>query len=74
MVGIVILINSVLIGLQITAELEGTDEYRTLFDIVEYFFVAFYTLELGLRLFAMGLTCFRSGWVKFDAFLVSVSY
>ena len=74
LIGVVIILNSASIGGQISAELEGNADLIRFFQDLEYFYVTVYTAELGLRFFAMGLACLRSIWVRFDAFLVAISY
>ena len=71
-VGVVIVVNSITIGMQTSFEIEGRD--TTIFDQIEYVYVAIYTIELGLRVFASRWLCFQSGWVRFDALLVAVAY
>jgi len=72
LIGVVILANSISIGVQINFELEGRD--TAVFESLEYAFVTIYSIELGLRFFASRWLCFKSGWVKFDAFLIGMSY
>jgi voltage-gated sodium channel len=74
---IVILANIIIIGLQLDAELLGTDRYfgcdPSVYLFLENIFFFIYAFELLLRIFAQGIRCFESGWVKFDLILVAVS-
>ena len=71
-IGVIIVVNSATIGMQISYELEGRD--TSIFQYLEYFYVIIYSSELALRFFASRMACFQSGWVQFDAFLVGISY
>lgn len=68
--GIIIFINSVTIGVQMTYEVEGRD--ITVFNFLEHFYLLTYVSELSLRFFAMGPQCLRSNWVRFDLALVGM--
>ncbi|CAK0837368.1 unnamed protein product [Prorocentrum cordatum] len=68
-VGIVIVLNTICIGMSIQWELEGRD-VSTL-DIAESTFLTFYVAELIIRLIAWGRSCFNSPWFIFDFVLVS---
>jgi voltage-gated sodium channel len=63
-VGVIIFANSVTMGMEI--------EYSTEYVYLELFYLAVYTTELSLRFFAHGRSCLDSGWVRFDALLVSL--
>ena len=62
-VGAVIVLNAVIIGLE-------TDCGKTPFVIFEWFFFAFFTLELALRIEQFRLEWFFSLWNLFDGLLV----
>ena len=68
--GVVIIVNSLLIGLESTWELEGKN--TAFLASFEHFFLLAYSAELAARFYANGLRCLRSGWVAFDLFLVSI--
>jgi len=68
--GCVILLNSIMIGLEAESELVNGD--LRLFRVFEQFFLVTYVVEIGLRLFAHRWACLESGWVRFDAALVSL--
>jgi len=70
-IGMVIIVNSILIGLEQTFEINAWDV--TPFKILEHLFLCFYTGELLLRFFVCGLRALKDHWVKFDVFLVVVS-
>jgi voltage-gated sodium channel len=69
-IGVVIIANSITIGLESAYELREMD--TTLFELLEHVFLFIYTLELLARFFVYGLKCLRSWWVVFDFFLVTI--
>jgi len=75
--GIVIIANALFIGLNLDAEVFGADRLfgidATVYANLEYVFLFIYALELFLRFFAVGIRCLKSGWVRFDCFLVVIS-
>ena len=70
--GVIIVANCVSVGLESSYGSQNIDvpELR----IIETIFLIMYTVELGLRFFAYGLRCLDSFWVRFDAFLVVVTW
>jgi len=70
-IGVVIVANSVTIGVEQTFQLEGRDVSAV--EMFEPFFLSVYTVELALRFFAFGCECLRDNWVKFDTALVTMS-
>jgi len=66
--GIVILINSVCIGIEQTMQLQGQD--TVVINMLDQVFLALYCLELTLRVYVFRLRVFKDHWVKFDAALV----
>eukprot|EP00930_Biecheleria_cincta_P098305 TRINITY_DN89978_c0_g1_i1.p1 TRINITY_DN89978_c0_g1~~TRINITY_DN89978_c0_g1_i1.p1 ORF type:complete len:522 (-),score=110.65 TRINITY_DN89978_c0_g1_i1:38-1603(-) len=68
LIGIVILVNSVTVGVQASYELQGKSV--AVFDLLEHIFLAIYTVELSMRFFSLGWKCLYSGWVAFDFALV----
>lgn len=78
-IGLVITLNSVLIGVDLSYSLEverGTrDPHSPVMQflvVMENFCLVVYTVELALRFTAFGLACLKSGWVRFDTLLVAV--
>jgi voltage-gated sodium channel len=71
-IGVVIVINSLTIGAEIQTELMNRS--TLLYAILEYVYTFIYTVELGLRFFVYGAACLVSDWVKFDFFLVVISF
>jgi len=67
-VGVVIVINSFCMGLEVSFEIEHMD--TSVFQILERIFLSVYIVELGLRFFAHGWRCLKSAWVMFDFVLV----
>jgi len=71
MVGFVILCNSVMIGMEQTARLDGKE--MRVFQHFENLFLVIYILEIIMRFFVCGTSAVSDHWVKFDLFLVAVS-
>lgn len=87
-VGIVIVMNSISIGLEISAGLHveeqkklcdageaaacGDVEMPTVYGSLEHFFMFVYSFELALRFFTVGVRCLKNGWVLFDFVLVFI--
>jgi voltage-gated sodium channel len=69
-IGMVIVVNSVTIGLESTFDIKQWD--TTIFARIEHIFLFIYTCELAARFYAHGLACLRSGWVVFDFILVTM--
>jgi len=67
-VGIVIVVNSVCMGIETSFEIDGKD--TGVFQVMEHFFLAVYCSELSLHFFAYGLSALRNPWVAFDFSLV----
>merc|ERR1711937_277040 len=70
--GVVIVINSVTIGIEAELSLEGNSDMTLLFYL-EYVFLVIYTAELSLRIIVLGIKCLTNPWVQFDAVIVGVS-
>jgi len=71
-IGIIILINSVFIGVETEMNLRGITASKVWY--MEYVFAVIYVIELGLRFFAHHLRCLNNNWVVFDCFLVLISF
>lgn len=69
-IGIVILLNSITIGLESSFELAGYDTF--VFVVLENIFLCVYVAELGIRFYAQRWACLRNGWVQFDVLLVGL--
>lgn len=67
LIGMVILVNTICLGLQAQYELEGRETWLT---GTEHIFLSIYCLELLLRIIGYGFACLRNGWIAFDAILV----
>jgi voltage-gated sodium channel len=73
--GIVIFLNAVSVGYQL--ELESSEPYATSPDHMKYLenvFVFIYTTELLVRYFVYKAVAFKSSWVQFDSFLVTIAW
>jgi len=68
-IGVVIVTNSILIGVEQTFKLQGQD--TTLFKSLESVFISIYIVELAMRFFAFRWQCLHDNWVKFDLLLVT---
>jgi voltage-gated sodium channel len=72
--GVVIVLNSIIIGVELTVQpvdpSESSPETRLFFEVFEHVFLGIYVLELLCRLYACRTSCLRNGWVRFDVFLV----
>ncbi|CAK0791750.1 unnamed protein product [Prorocentrum cordatum] len=77
-IGLVILVNSAFIGLEIDLSLavlddpSVTDAVPGYFSLVESLFLFIYLFELCVRFAADGKDVFRSGWFAFDLTLVCI--
>jgi len=69
-IGVVIMLNAVSISVEQSLYIEGKD--TNVLRIFESMFLVIYVFELGLRLFGHGIACFRDGWVRLDALLVTL--
>ena len=69
-IGVVILINSVLIGVQTEAELDKQVGLVQTLVIIDNIFLGIYTVEISSRFIAYGTRCLDNRWVRFDAILV----
>jgi len=67
--GIVILLNSICIGLESEFELQNLD--TSVFKGLEHLFLAIYVVELLMRFAGVGRSCLTSNWVRFDLALVA---
>merc|ERR1719506_694936 len=63
--------NSIMIGVQTEAELQGEDDLVKTLVFIDNIFLGIYAIELSLRFIAYGFRCLDNGWVRFDAVLVS---
>jgi voltage-gated sodium channel len=73
--GAAIVINSILIGIELTvqpSEESETPESRLVFGVLENLFLSIYVVELSCRVYACGRSVLRNPWVKFDMALVVV--
>eukprot|EP00928_Gymnodinium_smaydae_P028660 TRINITY_DN21805_c0_g2_i1.p1 TRINITY_DN21805_c0_g2~~TRINITY_DN21805_c0_g2_i1.p1 ORF type:complete len:549 (+),score=76.83 TRINITY_DN21805_c0_g2_i1:73-1719(+) len=68
LLGILIVANAALIGLEAELTISGRDVGWI--NIAEVFFLAFYTLELLLKFFARGFGAFRDTWFRLDFVIV----
>ena len=68
--GVVIIANSLTIGVEQTYRMTAEQDIIKLCQRLEYIFLLLYSIELALRFFAHGLGCLASAWVRFDLILV----
>jgi len=64
--GLVVLLNSVLIGIR-------TDDDDVQNDWLEVLFISFFVLEIGVKIFALHKFFWQSGWLIFDFVVVLVA-
>jgi voltage-gated sodium channel len=69
-IGAVIVLNSIVIGLESQTELYGGNTIT--YQRMEHVFLFIYIVELALRFYAYGLACFRNSWVIFDLVVVTL--
>merc|ERR1719183_3268940 len=70
-IGLIIVSNSVTMGLQHNLELAGTD--TTYINLLENLFLCVYVFELLLRFYVYGWrSCLHDGWVRFDLLIVII--
>jgi len=68
-IGCVIVLNSVLMGVETQLEMVGND--ASIFSVLEHVFLACYTIELCMWFYAYGFSILcNNGWVAFDCLLV----
>jgi len=71
LIGFVIAFNSVIIGLEQTARING--QSVKVYEALEHCFLVIYVLELVLRFYSFGVQVFRDRAVQFDLCLVIIS-
>jgi len=69
LIGVVIMCNSVTIGIETTHAVQELPMPQYI-RVLENCFLAVYMVELSLRFYGIGCAVLRSNWVKFDCFLV----
>mmetsp|Transcript_10335 Transcript_10335/g.22877 ORF Transcript_10335/g.22877 Transcript_10335/m.22877 type:complete len:800 (+) Transcript_10335:39-2438(+) len=70
LVGVIIAMNAVTVGLETQNAAQGKQSPAWV-EVCEHIFLAVYAGELLLRLFVYRTAALRSGWIQFDALLVS---
>jgi voltage-gated sodium channel len=70
-VGFIILVNSIFVGVAIQKEADDGSIPEWM-EVLEHIFLAFYTLELGLRFGAAGFKALKDEWIIFDLVLVVI--
>eukprot|EP00927_Polykrikos_kofoidii_P066156 TRINITY_DN61803_c0_g1_i1.p1 TRINITY_DN61803_c0_g1~~TRINITY_DN61803_c0_g1_i1.p1 ORF type:complete len:761 (-),score=125.87 TRINITY_DN61803_c0_g1_i1:205-2388(-) len=69
-IAIIIVLNSVLVGVEQSLRNQGKGE--EICQMIEHFFLSTYVAELLLRVYVKGLVCLKDPWVAFDASLVAI--
>lgn len=67
----VIILNTIILGLQTSKELQG--EHFEVLHTLDDFALAFFSVELLLRIIAHREAFFRDGWSLFDFFVVAIA-
>jgi len=72
--GMIIFVNSILIGLQSNYSIERDqhEEKLRILYILDYVFLAIYVIELAFRIIGKGEGVLGNGWVQFDVVLVAL--
>jgi len=74
LIGAIIAVNAVTIGVATSYEVKE-EAIPNWVHVLELVFLAIYTIECGLRLYAHGpKRALRSNWVRFDVFLAVIGY
>ena len=71
-IGMVIVANSITIGVEQTYRMQGNEEVLQQCKFLEMIYIIVYTVELLMRFFAHGRACLSSAWVRFDFVLVTL--
>jgi voltage-gated sodium channel len=74
-IGMVIILNSIIIGVELTmqpAERSESPAHASAFQALEHVFLIVYIVEIAIRIFACGTSCLRDWWVRFDVFLIII--
>lgn len=69
---VVVVLNALVLGLQTSASLDV--RFGRFLAAVEMLCLAFFVIELGLKLFVWRLRFFRSAWNVFDFIVIAVSF
>eukprot|EP00930_Biecheleria_cincta_P038870 TRINITY_DN26731_c0_g1_i1.p1 TRINITY_DN26731_c0_g1~~TRINITY_DN26731_c0_g1_i1.p1 ORF type:complete len:574 (+),score=83.09 TRINITY_DN26731_c0_g1_i1:74-1795(+) len=69
-IGSVIVMNAVMIGVEVSSQVEGRD--TSALKVLEHLFLCIYILELSARIYAFRIEAFLDRWVRFDMFLVGL--
>mmetsp|Transcript_18970 Transcript_18970/g.41403 ORF Transcript_18970/g.41403 Transcript_18970/m.41403 type:complete len:797 (+) Transcript_18970:64-2454(+) len=70
LMGVIIIANTLSIGLERTLTLDGKEGEANFLRSSEHFFLSAYIVEISLRFMGLGLRCLRDNWVKCDFVLV----
>jgi len=71
-IGVVILMSSVSVGVEIQCDLEGNVNCSRRTHNLEHVFLVVFIFELFIRAFGDGSSILKSGWFRFDAVLVAI--
>ena len=71
---ILILLNSLLIGISTFDFVEDNEEIYYAFRIVDFTFLVIFTIELMMQFLYHGYNLFFDGWLLFDLFIVVMSW
>lgn len=74
LITVVILTNSLIMGLATYPFVRLDPEMTKIFAIVDFIFLMIYTLECALQFIFHGFSMFTDGWLVFDLFIVCLSW
>jgi hypothetical protein len=70
MIVILIVINSLLLGVATSSFVYNSTHISDIFNIVDTIFLSIFTAEILLQLFYRGLSLFHDGWLTFDFIII----
>jgi len=69
-IGLVILVSSIFVGVELQCELEEDTNCMYSCHVLEHVFMVIFLVELSIRILADGLDSWKNGWFRFDFALV----
>ncbi len=69
-----IILNNILMGIATCEFVRENARTMTAFNIVDFIFLIFFTIELFAQFGYRGMSFFKSGWLKFDLMVIAASW
>jgi voltage-gated sodium channel len=69
-----IVVNCIMMGIATTDLITQNPELESIFDAIDFTFLIIFTIELVFGFGAFGWGLFKSGWLTFDFFVVTLSW